>query len=109
MGIDFIVFAFAAMDRLHVEGMAQDEGDIFLGAEISKPIPDEHAFDRDDDIFLVGGNGMEEGFWRGFSVAVEDGFAGLIENTDIHGPSVQIDSTIVFVLFRVELHIGLLS
>jgi len=78
MGVDFVVFAFAAVDRLHVEGMAQDEGDGFLSADICQPIPYEHAFGGDDDIVSVGGDGLEKGLGGGFSVVMEDGFAGLV-------------------------------
>jgi len=70
LGVDFVVFAFAAMDRLHVEGMAEDEGDCLLRAEVRKPIPDEHAFDGDDDILPVGFNGLEEGLGGCLQVAV---------------------------------------
>jgi hypothetical protein len=58
--IDSIVFAFAAMDSLHVEGMAQDEGDLFLDADIGEPVPDKHAFDGHRDIFAVWFDGPEE-------------------------------------------------
>jgi hypothetical protein len=61
VGVDPVVFALAAMDSLHVEGVAENEGDLLLGAEISKPVLDEHAFDPDDDILPVGLDGFEEG------------------------------------------------
>jgi hypothetical protein len=58
------------MDSLHIEGMAQDEGNPLLGTEIGEPIPDEHAFDGDDDILPVGFNGLEEGLRGCLQVAV---------------------------------------
>ena len=61
MGVDPVILALAPMDSLHGEVMAEDEGDLLLGAEISKPVPDEHALDPDDDIVPVGLDGFEEG------------------------------------------------
>jgi len=60
VGVDPVVFAFAAMDSFHVEGVAEDEGDLLLGAEISKPVPDEHALGRDNDVLPVGCYGPKE-------------------------------------------------
>lgn len=39
LGIDCVVFRFAAMDGVHVEGMPKDEGRAFLGTEVSQPGP----------------------------------------------------------------------
>ena len=39
MGVDRIVFRFAPVHGLHGERMAQDEGNIFPGAEIGEPGP----------------------------------------------------------------------
>jgi hypothetical protein len=39
MRIDLIVLRFAPMDGFHVEGMAEDEGNPFLRAEIGQPGP----------------------------------------------------------------------
>jgi len=54
--INFIVLGFAAMNRLHIEGMAQDKGKAFLPTEVGQPIPGEHAFDSDDKVLTVRGN-----------------------------------------------------
>ena len=50
LGVDLVVFGLAAMDRFHVERVAQDEGNTFLGAEVGEPVPGEDAFDADDEI-----------------------------------------------------------
>jgi hypothetical protein len=39
MRIDRIVFGLAPVDRLHVEGLAQDEGNTFQGPELGGPGP----------------------------------------------------------------------
>jgi hypothetical protein len=62
VGVDPVIFALAAMDSLHVEGVAEDEGDLLLGTDISKPVPDEHALNPDNDIVPVELDGFEESF-----------------------------------------------
>ena len=94
------------MDSLHVEGMAQDEGDLFLGADISEPVPDKHAFHGHRDIFAVWLDGPEECFGWSFVIAVQDGFPFLVQDTDVHGPGMEIDSTIKFVLIGVKSHVA---
>ena len=47
--IDSVVLGFTSMDGFHVEGVAEDEGDVFAIAEISEPVPGEHALDGYDD------------------------------------------------------------
>ena len=42
--IDAVVLGFGPVDGLHVEGMAENEGDLVLGAEVSEPVPVEDAF-----------------------------------------------------------------
>jgi hypothetical protein len=37
--IDLVIFGLAAVDGLHREGMAQDEGNPLLGAEVGQPGP----------------------------------------------------------------------
>jgi hypothetical protein len=78
-------FALAAMDSLHVEGVAEDEGDLLLGAEISKPVPDEHALGRDHDILPVGCDGPKKSLRSRFRVPMENNFSLLIQDADVHG------------------------
>jgi hypothetical protein len=51
------------MNGLHVEGMTEDERDVFIGAQVGEPVPGKHAFDRDDDIRPIRRNGFEKGLW----------------------------------------------
>jgi len=46
---------------LHVEGVAEDEGDLLRGTELSKPVPDEYAFERDNDVLSVRCDGPKKG------------------------------------------------
>ena len=61
MGVDLVVLGLAAVDRLHVEGVAEDEGDVLTGAEIGEPIPAEDALDADDQVVPKRRDGSEEG------------------------------------------------
>jgi hypothetical protein len=47
--VDLVVLGFAAVNRLHLQGMAQYEGKLFAGAQVGQPILGEDAFDADDD------------------------------------------------------------
>jgi hypothetical protein len=60
MGVNPVVLGLAAVDRLHVEGVAEDEGDGFLGAEVGEPVPAEDALDADDEVVAVGLDGARE-------------------------------------------------
>ena len=60
MRVDLLVFGLAAVNRLHVERVAQDEGNTFSGAEVGEPVPGEDAFDAEDEILPVGGNGFQQ-------------------------------------------------
>jgi len=92
------------MDGFHVKCMTKDKRNGFPVTQIGQPVPDEHAFDGDDDVLPVGLNGPEKRFRIGFKVFVKHGVAFLIQDTDVHGSGVQIDAAIILVLLRVESH-----
>ena len=50
-GIDFVVLGLAAVDRIHIERVAQDEGNALAGTQVSEPVPGEHALDGHDETF----------------------------------------------------------
>ena len=105
MGVDPVVLGFAPMDGLHVEGVAQDEGDIVLGAEVGKPVPAEDALCTDDQIVPVGLDRTEKAVRLAAHVAVEERFAGVVlQDAEVHGPSVEIDPAVVSMLASVEAH-----
>jgi hypothetical protein len=92
------------VDGLHRECVAQHEREAFGGADVREPIPGEHALSRDDEIVAVRGDNLEERLRRRFHVAVHQYLAGGVENADVHGLHVEIDSAIVTVLPVVESH-----
>jgi hypothetical protein len=92
------------MNGLHVESVAQDEGDTFSGAQVSDPVPGEDAFDGDGDVVTVGCDSSEEWFRLSGDVSVKYDLPVLVENAEVHGSSVEIDTTIVTVVLGVESH-----
>jgi hypothetical protein len=88
--------------------MTEDEGDGLSMTEICEPVPGEHALGTDHDVFSVWVDGMEEGIGVGRHVAVEGDLAMVVEDTDIHGSSMEIDTAVEEVLFGVESYWGLL-
>jgi len=104
LGVDLVVLAFAAMDGPHIQSVPEDEGDVFLGAEIDQPAPGEHALGADYQVFPIGGDGFEEGFRLGLDVAMEQDVAFLAEDAQVHFVGVQVDSTVMLVLFGVQSH-----
>jgi hypothetical protein len=104
MGVELVVFGLAAVDGLHGEGMTQDKRESVFSTEIRKPAPGKQAFGRHDPLVTVGGNGLEQRLGGGLHVAVQERFASLVENTNVHGAGVEIDAAVEGVLFGVESH-----
>jgi hypothetical protein len=110
VGIHPIVLGLAAVDGLHVQGMAEDEGDVLAGAEIGKPVPAEDALSGDDQVVAVGRDGLEEELRIAAQVAVQKHVAALVvEDAQVHGTSVQVDAAVVSMLAGVEAHGPLLG
>jgi hypothetical protein len=106
--VDRVILGLAAMDGFHRQGVAQDERDPLRGAEIREPIPREHALRRDDQIVSVRGNDLEERLRGRLHVAMHEHLAGRVQDADVHGLHVEIDSAIVPMLPVVESHSALL-
>jgi hypothetical protein len=81
------------MDGLHVQGVAQQEGNALAGTQVGQPVPGEDAFDADHKILAVGRHGLEERLGRRFQLAVDKDLPITVQDTDIHRPGVQIDAT----------------
>jgi hypothetical protein len=79
-------------------------GHVVFGAKVGDPIPGEHAFDADHDIFKEWENGIEQRFGIGFKVLMHSGFALLVDDANVHFSCMQIDATIKFVLLIVKSH-----
>jgi len=102
VGIARVVFGLAPMDGLHVEGMTEPEGNPLLSTEISQPIPGEHTFDTDDDLLALGRNDLEERFWRGWHVTVNQNLPSLVQDAQVHRAGVPVEATIQLVRLGVK-------
>lgn len=74
------------------------------GAQVGQPVPGEDALDGDDEVLTVGGDHLEESLRPGLYVAVDEDFAGLVQDADVHGSGVQVDAAVVAVLLGVKSH-----
>jgi hypothetical protein len=92
------------VDGFHVEGMAENEGDVLLDTEICDPVPGEHALHSNHDVLTEGSNGMEKSFLVCVDVLMNPDIASGIDNADKHIFGMQIDSTIKLVLLGVKSH-----
>ena len=109
VGVDAIVLSLAAVDQLHVQRVAQDEGNVLLGAQVRQPVPAEHALHADHDAVAVGSDALEQCLGVARQIVVENDCAGTIENANVHGPCMQVDAGIKSVGLVVESHHGLLG
>jgi len=100
--VDPVVLGLAAMDCFHVEGVPEDKGDVLPSAEVGKPVPGEEAFHGDDDVLAVRGDDLEEGLRSGGHVLVHEHVPRGVEDADVHGACMQIDSAVVSVMLCVE-------
>jgi hypothetical protein len=93
------------VDHLHVEGVAEDEGDAFGLAEVGEPVPGEHALGPDDESVAEGGDHVEEGSARSGQVTVEDRLALRVEDVGVQAPGMQIDAAVESVRLVVATHL----
>jgi hypothetical protein len=92
------------MNGSHVERMAEDEIDLFISAEVSQPVPGEHALAADHQTITIGLDLLQKVFRPRRDVLVKDDFASCIEDAEVHGVGMQIDAALKPVLFCVEFH-----
>jgi hypothetical protein len=104
VGIALVMFRCATMEGFHREGLPEDKGEAFLSAEIGEPIPGKHAGDGHNETVPRGRDRLEKRCWTGFPVAVHHHLPVLLQETDVHGPGMQVDATVKLMWFGVESH-----
>ena len=104
VGIDSVVLRLSTVDGFHVESMAKDESNAFFLAQISNPVPGKGTFDSDDKIIPVLLDRFQEYLPVSFDVSMEKHRALTVNNAQIHGFCVQVDSAIILVLLSVGFH-----
>jgi hypothetical protein len=84
--------------------MAQHKSHPLTGTEVGEPIPGKKTLDSHDESIPLGGNGLEKRLWTRWHVARQQDLTVLVKHTDVPGTGVQSNTTIKWVLFRVEAH-----
>ena len=92
VGIDRVMLCLAPRDRLHGEGMAQDERHAFVRAQVGEPLPDEHTCDGDNETISIRGHGVEQGVRIRLHIPVKQCRTGLVEDADVHGTGMQVNA-----------------
>jgi hypothetical protein len=75
-----------------------------FGAEVGEPVPGKHTFGGQDDLLTVGSDSLEQRLWGRCHVPVQQRFTSLVEDAQVHGTGVEIDTTVKRVLCGVESH-----
>ena len=97
LGVDAVVLVLAAVNRLEVERVGQDEMDAGVRTGIGEPIPAEHALGADGEIVAIGGDEFEEiGEVIVSDVGVDQDFAGAVHDADVHLAGMEINSAVEF-------------
>jgi len=104
-GIDAVILVLAAVNGLEVERVGQDKGEAGGLTGIGQPVPAKHAFGADGQVMFVGRNKFEEVVEVVvLDVGVDELFAFLIHQADVHLASMQVDSAVELSSRSVVLH-----
>src|SRR2546430_14965204 len=85
------------MNGLHVQGMTQHAGDTLLRAESSQPVPGAETCYCHHEAVTRRCHGVEQWFRRRVHVAVHQDFPGMVDDTDVHAPGMQVDAAVIWV------------
>jgi hypothetical protein len=109
-GVDPVVLVLAAMDGPDVKGMGQDEWDVFAGTGIGQPVPAEEALAGDGEVVTEGFDLPEEEFEVVvLDVLMKDDVPLGIDDADVHGVGVQINSAVEGSGSLMESHLSSIS
>src|SRR2546426_9031243 len=84
--------------------MTENKGDALARAEIGEPVPGENAFNGDDDLISKRSDRFQKRIWIRLHIAMKNNRAGLVQDAEVHGSSVQINSAVMRMLLRIEFH-----
>jgi hypothetical protein len=65
-------------------------------------VPGEDAFDANHQVLPVGCNSLEKGLRCCLHIPMQKDLSILIQDADVHGPGMQVNATVEFVLCGVE-------
>src|SRR5919106_2778212 len=64
----------------------------------------EETFNRDHHLFTRGGHGLEQRLRAGGPMAMHHDLTVVVQNTDVHGASMQVNAAVTWVLLGGEAH-----
>ena len=98
-GVDAVVFVFAAVNGLEVEGVGQHELEAGGQAGVGQPVPAEEAFTDDGEVVFPAGDLLEEeGEVVVEDVLVEELFALAVDDADVPLAGVEVDPQLNWVV-----------
>jgi hypothetical protein len=104
--VDLVVLGLAAVNGLHVQGVAEHEDHLLAGTEVGEPVPGEHALGGDDQSGAEGRQRFEQSGGFAGDFLVEHLLAGVVEDAQVQGSGMQIDAAVELVRLIVETHHG---
>jgi len=102
--VDLVILGFASVNGSHVQGMTENKSDAFAGADIGQPVPGENAFNGHNDLIPKRSDRFQKRIRIRLHVAMKNDRAGLVQNAEVHGSRVQINSAVMRMLLRIEFH-----
>ena len=70
LGVHRVVCGLTPMDRLHIQGVAQDKRQPCLRTQVGEPVPRQDTCDGEDNIVPRRHNGLEQGVGTGLHIPV---------------------------------------
>jgi hypothetical protein len=103
-GIARVVFGRAAMEGLHREGVAEDNGKVVCGTQGGEPLPGAETLDGHHQLVTRGGEGREKRCRGRLHMAVQQDFPRVAQDADGHGAGMEVNATGKWVLVGGESH-----
>ena len=105
LGVQFVIFHFATVDRFEVQRVSEDKGKISFTAGVGQPVPVEGRFAAYGNVAGERLDLLEEFIYVSvFKVSVKQFFTVLVDHTGVHLISVQINSAVEWVLSLIQIH-----
>jgi len=93
VGVARVVCGFAPMEGLHGEGMTTPTRATGVSTEVCTPVPGTQACGREDNLLAGGRAGREPRLRGGGHGTGQPRFPGLVEDAQVHGAGVEIETT----------------
>jgi len=105
VGVELVVLGLAPVDRPHVQGVPQYEGNALALTQIRQPVPGEHALHGHHHILAERLHRGQERLGGARQIAREAHLTGCIQDAQVHLAGVQVDTAVVLVLTGIEFHL----